>query len=89
MFRATIWLSSGQAERTPRPPLPIFAVHGGGCIRRTRPVRQLLAACEQGRRVRYTTAARVDKLVEATDDRDLSRAAGRYGRLDLPCLDNW
>jgi DNA replication protein DnaC len=47
-----------------------------------------LAACEQGRRVRYvTTAALVNELVEAADDRALSRVIGRYGRLDLLCLD--
>ncbi len=47
-----------------------------------------LAACEQGRRVRYvTTAALVNELVEAADDRVLSRVVGRYGRLDLLCLD--
>ena len=47
-----------------------------------------LAACEQGRRVRYvTTAQLVNELVEAADDRILSRVVGRYGRLDLLCLD--
>ena len=47
-----------------------------------------LAACEQGRRVRYvTTAQLVNELVEAADDRQLSRVVGRYGRLDLLCLD--
>jgi len=47
-----------------------------------------LAACEQGRRVRYaTTAALVNELTEAADDRVLSRVVGRYGRLDLLCLD--
>jgi DNA replication protein DnaC len=47
-----------------------------------------LAACEQGRRVRYvTTAQLVNDLVEAADDRGLSRVVGRYGRLDLLCLD--
>lgn len=47
-----------------------------------------LAACEQGHRVRYvTTAALVNELVEAADDRALSRVVGRYGRLDLLCLD--
>jgi DNA replication protein DnaC len=47
-----------------------------------------LAACEQGRRVRYvTTAQLVNDLVEAADDRVLSRVVGRYGRLDLLCLD--
>src|SRR6266545_3266789 len=47
-----------------------------------------LAACEQGRRVRYvTTAQLVNELVEAADDRILSRVVGRYGRLDLLLLD--
>ena len=46
------------------------------------------AACEQGRRVRYaTTAQLVNELVEAADERQLSRVVGRYGRLDLLCLD--
>jgi DNA replication protein DnaC len=47
-----------------------------------------LAACEQGRRVRYvTTAQLVNELAEAADERQLSRVVGRYGRLDLLCLD--
>ena len=47
-----------------------------------------LAACEQGRRVRYvTTAQLVNELVEAADDRVLSRVVRRYGRLDLLLLD--
>ena len=47
-----------------------------------------LAACEQGRRVRYvTTAQLVNELVEAADERHLSRVVGRYGRLDLLLLD--
>ena len=47
-----------------------------------------LAACEQGRRVRYaTTAQLVNELVEAADDRVLSRVVARYGRLDLLLLD--
>ena len=47
-----------------------------------------LAACEQGRRVRYvTTAALVNELIEAADDKQLSRVVGRYARLDLLCLD--
>ena len=46
------------------------------------------AACEQGLRVRYvTTAQLVNELAEATDERRLSRLVGRYGRLDLLCLD--
>jgi DNA replication protein DnaC len=47
-----------------------------------------LAACEQGRRVRYvTTAHLVNELVEAADERQLSRVVGRYARLDLLLLD--
>ena len=47
-----------------------------------------LAACEQGRRVRYATAAQlVNELVEAADERRLSRLVARYGKLDLLCLD--
>lgn len=49
-----------------------------------------LAACETGRRVRYTTtAALVNELVEAADERRLSRAVGQYARLDLLCLDEF
>jgi DNA replication protein DnaC len=47
-----------------------------------------LAACEQGRRVRYaTTAQLVNELAEAADARQLSRVVARYGRLDLLLLD--
>jgi DNA replication protein DnaC len=47
-----------------------------------------VAACEQGRRVRYaTTAQLVNELAEAADERRLSRIVARYGRLDLLCLD--
>jgi DNA replication protein DnaC len=47
-----------------------------------------VAACDQGRSVRYLTAAAlVNELVEAADDRALTRAVARYARLDLLCLD--
>lgn len=47
-----------------------------------------LAACEQGHRVRYTTAAQLaNELAEAADDRKLSRLVARYGRIDLLLLD--
>jgi DNA replication protein DnaC len=47
-----------------------------------------VAACENGRRVRYaTTAALVNELVEAAGERILSRTVARYGRYDLLCLD--
>jgi DNA replication protein DnaC len=46
------------------------------------------AAAETGYRVRYVTAAAlVNELVEAADDKQLSRVVGRYARLDLLCLD--
>lgn len=46
------------------------------------------AAAEQGRRVRYvTTAALVNELVEAADDKRLSRLVARYASLDLLILD--
>jgi len=47
-----------------------------------------VAACEEGLRVRYVTAAQlVNELVEAADERTLARTVGRYARLDLLCLD--
>ena len=47
-----------------------------------------VAACRQKRRVRFATAAAlVNELVEASDDRTLSKVIGRYGRIDLLCLD--
>ena len=46
------------------------------------------AAAETGYRVRYSTAAAlVNELVEAADDKTLSRTIARYGRIDLLCLD--
>jgi DNA replication protein DnaC len=46
------------------------------------------AAAEAGHRVRYvTTAALVNELVEAADERSLSRTIARYGRVDLLCCD--
>jgi DNA replication protein DnaC len=47
-----------------------------------------ITACEQDRRVRYTTtAALVNELAEAANDKQLTRVVARYGRLDLLCLD--
>ena len=46
------------------------------------------AAAQHGHRVRYTTtAALVNELVEAADDRHLSKTIARYGRVDLLSLD--
>jgi len=45
-------------------------------------------AARTGRRVRYTLAAKlVNELVEAADERQLSRTIARYGRVDLLCID--
>jgi hypothetical protein len=45
-------------------------------------------AAMAGYRVRYTLATKlVNELVEAADDRQLSRTIARYGRVDLLCLD--
>jgi DNA replication protein DnaC len=45
-------------------------------------------AAEAGHRVRYTLASKlVNELVEAADERQLSKTIARYGRVDLLCLD--
>lgn len=47
-----------------------------------------MAACDRGKRVRYTTAAGlVNELAEAADDRMLSRVVARYGRIELLLVD--
>jgi len=47
-----------------------------------------VAACQQRRRVRFTTAtALVNDLLEAAHANQLSRALGRWERLDLICID--
>jgi DNA replication protein DnaC len=47
-----------------------------------------VAACRQRRRVRFTTAtAMINELVEAAAANQLSRALGRWERLDLICID--
>jgi DNA replication protein DnaC len=47
-----------------------------------------VAACEQRRRVRFTTAtALVNELVEARAANALSRALGRWERVELICID--
>jgi DNA replication protein DnaC len=76
---------------------------GGGYIARAEPVLLIgeagtgkthlasglcVAACEQRRRVRFTTAtALVNELVEARAANLLSRALGRWERIELICLD--
>jgi DNA replication protein DnaC len=88
---------------TPIEPATIAALAAGGWIDRGEPVVLLgdsgtgkthllialaMAAIDQGRSVRYVTAAGlVNELVEAADDRTLTRTIARYGRVDLLCCD--
>jgi DNA replication protein DnaC len=47
-----------------------------------------VCACQQGRRVRFTTlAALANELQEAESRRELARVVGRYGRTEVVCLD--
>ena len=47
-----------------------------------------VAACQQRRRVRFTTASRlVNELVEARQEHELSRIIRRYARFELLCID--
>ena len=46
------------------------------------------AAAQAGHKVRYVLAAKlVNELVDAADERQLSRTIARYGRVELLCLD--
>ena len=47
-----------------------------------------VCACQQGRRVRFTTlAALANELQEADSSKELARVVGRYARTELVCLD--
>ncbi len=47
-----------------------------------------MAAAEKGYRVEYTLATRlVNDPVEAADEKMLTKAIARYGRVDLHCID--
>jgi DNA replication protein DnaC len=47
-----------------------------------------VCACQQGRRVRFTTlAALANELQEAESRKELGRVVGRYARTDVVCLD--
>jgi hypothetical protein len=46
------------------------------------------AAAMTGHRVRYTLASKLaNELVEAADDKQLTKTIARYGRADLLCID--
>ncbi len=73
------WIDAGQ---------PVVALGDSGTGKTHLLIGLGLAACDQGRRVRYaTTAALVNELAEAADSRQLSRVVARYGRMDLLLLD--
>ncbi len=76
---------------------------GGGYIERAEPIVLIgeagtgkthvaislcVAACRQRRRVRFTTAAAlINELVEARAENQLSRALGRWERVEVVCID--
>jgi len=67
---------------------PVVLLGDAGTGKTHLPVGLGIAACELGKRVRYTTcAALINELVEAASERQLARTIARYGRLDLLCLD--
>ncbi|HEX6685564.1 MAG TPA: IS21-like element helper ATPase IstB [Candidatus Limnocylindrales bacterium] len=73
------WIASGQ---------PLCLIGDSGTGKSHLLIGLGIAAAETGYRVRYTTAAAlVNELVEAADDKSLSRTIARYGRVDLLCLD--
>lgn len=96
-------LDQFDCERSPVSEATVAALGAGAFIERGDPVVLLgdsgtgkshlligtaLAAADAGRRVRYTTAAAlVNELVEAADEKILSRVIARYGRVDLLCID--
>jgi DNA replication protein DnaC len=79
VLAAGAWIDAGE---------PVVALGDSGTGKTHLLIGLGLAACEQGRRVRYaTTAALVNELAEAAGQRQLSRVVARYGRLDLLLLD--
>jgi DNA replication protein DnaC len=79
MLAAGGWIDAGE---------PVVLLGDSGTGKTHCETRSWPAAAEAGRRVRYTgTAALVNELAEAADDRQLGRVLGRYARLELLCLD--
>lgn len=67
---------------------PVVAIGDSGTGKSHLLIALGVAACEQGRSVRYSTAAAlVNELAEAADDRVLGRTIARYGRLQLLIVD--
>lgn len=96
-------LADFDTSRSVVDPAAVATLADGGFIDQSRPLVLLgdsgtgkthlligtgMAACQAGRSVRYVTAAGlVNELVEAQDQRELSRVLGRYGRVDLLLVD--
>jgi DNA replication protein DnaC len=73
------WINAGQ---------PLYLIGNSGTGKSHLLIGLGTAVAEHGYRIRYTTAAAlVNELVEAADDRRLSKTIARYGRVDLLCLD--
>jgi DNA replication protein DnaC len=73
------WISKGQ---------PLCLIGDSGTGKSHLLIALGTAAAERGFRVRYTLATRlVNELVEAADDKQLTKTINRYGRVDLLLLD--
>lgn len=67
---------------------PVVLVGDAGTGKTHVAVALCVAACRQRRRVRFTTAsALVNELVEAKSRNELSRALGRWERVEVVCID--
>lgn len=76
---ALVWVTAGE---------PVVLIGDPGTGKSHLLIGLGMAACTEGLRVRYVTAAGlVNELAEAADERVLARTVARYGRLDLLCLD--
>lgn len=67
---------------------PVVLVGDAGTGKTHLAISLCVAACRQRRRVRFTTAAAlVNELVEARAQNELSRALGRWERVEVVCID--
>ena len=67
---------------------PILLIGDAGTGKPPLATGRCVAACRQRRQVQFTTAtALVNALAEAAHANQLSRALGRWARLDLICID--
>lgn len=76
--------SGGYIERAE----PIVLIGEAGTGKTHLAISLCVAACRQRRRVRFTTAAAlINELVEARAENQLSRALGRWERVEVVCID--